>query len=194
MRDSQGKIIIKNHPTVIGVTLDIPVHSWSSGLISPIISSFATSTVADIHCLRTLSCWTQGISLELSLQGTVVPEEAKMEMRSRFRSMPKRTEVFPKFLCPDEPIWANCSLQTVPMEQGGQSGGCQGCSCAREGSFHEPELPELPSPHCSTGHNEALLALPVQIHTPDIDTSLGEGFQCGFQGPTQNQAGTLCAG
>lgn len=34
---------------VIGVTLDIPVHPWSSGLISPIfLLCFATSTVADL--------------------------------------------------------------------------------------------------------------------------------------------------
>lgn len=118
-RGVQEKVIIKKHPMVIGVTLDIPVHPWSSGLISPIfLPCFATSTVADIPWLKTLSCWTQETSLELSLLGTVAPEEAKMEMRSRFRSMLKKMAIFPKFLCPDESIWANCSLQSVPMEQG----------------------------------------------------------------------------
>lgn len=120
-----------------------------------------------------------------------------MEMRSRFRSMLKKMAIFPKFLCPDESIWANCSLQcshAAGSAQGQQPGGCQGCSCAREGSFHEPELPELPSPHCSTGHHKALPALPILIHTPNIARSLGEGFQCDFKGPTQNQAGTFRAG
>lgn len=147
--------------------------------------------------LKTLSCWTQETSLELSLLGTVVPEEAKMEMRSRFRSMLKKMAIFPKFLCPDESIGANCSLQCshgAGSAQGQQPGGCQGCSCAREGSFHEPELPEPPSPHCSTGHHKALPALPILIHTLNIARSLGEGFQCDFKGPTQNQAGTFCAG
>lgn len=72
--------------------------------------------------------------------------------------------------------------------QGGQPGGCWGCSCARQGSSHEPELPQLPSPRCCTGH---LQALPLQMHTAGIGSPLGEGFRCDF---TQEQAGTLCAG
>lgn len=48
-KEVQEKVIIKKHPMVIGVTLDIPVHPWSSGLISPIfLPCFATSTVADL--------------------------------------------------------------------------------------------------------------------------------------------------
>lgn len=75
--------------------------------------------------------------------------------------------------CPGRAAWKVPKLQL-----------CEGRVILRAASFSR----------CSTGQHKALPALPVQIHTPDVTRSLGEGFQCDFKGPTQNQASTFCAG
>lgn len=158
---------------VLGVTLDIPVCPWSSGRISPIFLLFCHFHSGWYLILRTLTAGHREPARSFPFWEQLFPKRPRWKRDADSDPCLKERQFFPKFLCPDDPIWAKCSGQSVPMEQGvPREGSLEGAKAAAvQGKGHSvspssqgccPHVaPQVTTRHCQPCPSKSTLqALP----------------------------------